>query len=454
MPAADIPETVSLPRELSARDITLFAIASMVGVRWVASAAHAGPGSILLWLLAALLFLIPLSIAVATLTARDPAAGGMYLWTRRDFGPWHGFLCFWVYWMGTVFWFPSAALFYTSAAVFALGSRYAWLAGNRHWLITASLVTIWIALGTNIAGMKIGKWTENLGAAASWILGVALVLVAGRIWFLRGPATKFHLLPEFNLSTMNFWASIAYGLTGFEVVGMMGAEIRNPGRDVPRAAWMTSVFTTLFYVGSTAALLVVLAPGKISDLNGLAEVANVAGETLGAGWLTSLIALLVLCSAIGQFGGLGASNARMPYAAGADHLLPAAFARIHPRWGTPWISMLVFGALASVILIAIQLGDTMQAAYQTIVSLMVIAGFLPFIYIFASAWKCGKIISAVAGTFVTIIALACSVIPSSDIHNVWLFEFKLALGTGAVILSAYFVYRAAQRKIATAAAGS
>ena len=81
-----------LPRELGARDLTLFAIASIVGVRWIASAAHAGPGSILLWLLAAVLFLVPLSIAVAALTARDPGAGGMYLWSRRDFGQFHGFL--------------------------------------------------------------------------------------------------------------------------------------------------------------------------------------------------------------------------------------------------------------------------------------------------------------------------------------------------------------------------
>ena len=105
------PSVPALRRELGARDLTLFAIVTIVGVRWVASAAHAGPGSLLLWFLAALFFMIPLAVAVATLTARDPGAGGMYLWARRDFGPWHGFLCFWIYWMAIAIWFPSAAMY-------------------------------------------------------------------------------------------------------------------------------------------------------------------------------------------------------------------------------------------------------------------------------------------------------------------------------------------------------
>jgi len=169
-----------LKRELGLRDLTLFAIACIIGTRWIASAAHAGPGSILLWLLAAIFFLIPLAIAVAVLTVKHPVAGGLYRWTRADFGPWHGFLAFWVYWAGIAIWFPSAAMFYMSIALSGQG-----LAENRVELVSASLAAIWIALGTNLVGVKIGKWTENLGASASWILGVLLVIVAGLVGAVR-----------------------------------------------------------------------------------------------------------------------------------------------------------------------------------------------------------------------------------------------------------------------------
>src|SRR6266581_1324733 len=121
-----------LRRELGLRDITLFAIACIVGTRWIPAAAHAGPGSVTLWLLGAWLFVVPMAITVGTLAAKYPGAGGLYLWTRGDFGPWHGFLAFWVYWVGIAFWFPSAAMFYMSAGAYTLGPKYAQLGQNRY----------------------------------------------------------------------------------------------------------------------------------------------------------------------------------------------------------------------------------------------------------------------------------------------------------------------------------
>ena len=110
------------------------------------AAAHAGPGSLTLWVLAAVFFVVPLAIAVGTLTVKYPGAGGLYLWTRKDFGPWHGFLGFWVYWVGIAFWFPSAAMFYMSAALYTMGPRFAHLSQDRVWLVGISLVAIWAAL--------------------------------------------------------------------------------------------------------------------------------------------------------------------------------------------------------------------------------------------------------------------------------------------------------------------
>ena len=438
MPEAPAPE---LRRELGLRDLTLFAIACIVGVRWVPAAARAGPGSVTLWLLAALFFVVPLAIAVAALTVKYPGAGGLYLWTRNDFGPWHGFLCFWVYWMGIAFWFPSAAIFYLSASAYALGPAYAHLADNRVFLTAASLAAIWIALATNLVGVKIGKWTENLGGAAAWALGALLAALAFLVWEKRGAATRIDILPHWNWATASFWATIAYGMSGMEMAGLMGGEIRDPARTLPRAAWIASAFATAFYAGATVALLVFLRPEQISELNGLAQGGEAAAQALDAQWLSPLIALIVLAAGVGQFGGIGSSVSRLPFAAGVDKLLPEPFGRVHPRWRTPHICILVLGGVASFLLVSIQAGDTMRAAYQAMVSLMVVAGFLPYLYIFGSAWKAGKRIGALSGWGVTVLAIVCSVAPSAEVKNVWLFEGKVAVGTAAVIASAWLVYR-------------
>ncbi|MBZ5624900.1 MAG: APC family permease [Acidobacteriia bacterium] len=435
----------ALQRELGLRDLTLFAVTCIVGARWIPAAAHAGAGSITLWLLAAVFFVVPLAVAVAALSVKYPAAGGLYLWTRGDFGPWSGFLCFWVYWMGMACWFPTAAIFYMKVGFYVLGPSYAHVGDNRLYLLLAALLAIWIALGSNLIGLKVGKWTENIGGSATWILGGLLVVLAALVWMRRGAATPLRILPRWDWGTVSFWATIAYAMSGLEMAGLMAGEIRDPERTLPRAGWIASGFATLFYAGGTAAMLALLRPEQISEMNGFGEAGETAGLLLGMKWLTPLIALLVLASGVGQIGGIGTAISRLPFAAGVDHLLPKAFGRVHPRWGTPHVSIVALGVVATFLLAAYQLGDTMRAAYDELVSLMVITGFLPYIYIFGSAWKAGKRLSAISGWAITALAIVCSVAPTAEITNVWLFDGKLAAGTAAVIASAWVVYRRHER---------
>jgi amino acid transporter len=422
------------------RDITLFAIACITATRWIPGAAHAGPGSITLWLLAALFFAVPLAIAVAALIVKYPGAGGLYLWTRRDFGPWHAFLAFWSYWIGIAALLPPIVLFYVPVTIRALGGSSGRLVESQAWLVAAALLAIWVALGTNMVGVNVGKWTENLGATATWLLVMLLAIAAAMVGMRRGSATPMDLAPHWNWGTVNFWAGIAYAMSGLELAGLMGAEIRDPERNLPRAGWMASGFAVVFYTVATASLLVILPPQKISEMSGYAQTAEAAAPVMGA-WLPPVMALLVLITGIGAIGGIGAATSRLPFAVGVDRLLPAAFGKIHPRWGTPHLSILALGLVASFLLIVFQIGDSMRAAYEELVAMMVIAGFLPYLYIFGSSWKAGKKLSALSGWAVTVMAIVCAVVPSEEIRNAWLYEGKLAAGTLAVIGSAWLLYR-------------
>lgn len=432
-----------LVRELGLRDLSLFLVVLMVGPRWISVAAHGGPGTILLWILAALLFAIPLAITVAALSAKYPGAGGLYLWARNDFGPWPGFLNFWVYWLGIAFLLPGSALFTLGIGAYAMGPSYAHLADNRLYMITGSLAILWIALGTNLVGLNIGKWTENLGGAMPWLLGAVLCASAIAVALKRGSATPITLhasLPVWNWDTVNSWAAIAFALSGMETAGMMAAEIRNPLRSIPRAAWIATTFVTLFYIASTISLQVILPSSKISEMNGLAQAAAAAGAQLSIPWIVSIVVIAITINNVGAFGGLGSAVSRMPFAAGVDHLLPAAFGRVHPRWHTPYVAILSLGAVGTFLLIAIQAGESVRTAYLTIVDLTVIVGFLPYLFMFASGWKAGQRVSAISGSAITLLAIACSVYPPPEVTKVWLFETKLAIGTAAAILSGWLLY--------------
>ena len=97
---------MALRKELGLRDLVLFNIAALISTRWIGIAAHVGPGTIVLWMLAAAFLLVPCAFVVANLSRKFPEEGGLYIWTREAFGEWHAFACGWFYYISNVFWIP------------------------------------------------------------------------------------------------------------------------------------------------------------------------------------------------------------------------------------------------------------------------------------------------------------------------------------------------------------
>ena len=127
------------------------------------------------------------------------------------------------------------------------------------------------------------------------------------------------------------------------------------------------------------------------------------------------LAVLVLASAVGQFGGIGTSVSRLPFAAGMDGLLPErwrACIRAGERRTFPW---LVFGAVASFLLLVAQLGDTLAAAYQELVSLMVIGGFLPYRLHFRQRLEGRQASERALGLDGVGVVILCSVVPPTGL---------------------------------------
>ena len=433
--------TPALRRELGLRDLILFNIAAVTGVRWLAAAAHTGPGSISLWLLAAVFFFVPSALAVAALSRRFPEQGGIYVWTRRGFGDWHGFLCGWCYWLSNLFYFPSLLLAGVGMAGSALG-----FGENPAWIIAVSLATLWIASITNIIGLRIGKWTENLGALSTYLVGALLAAFGVVVWMRFGSATPLSILPEWNFNKLNFWSQIAFAFGGLELGAIMGGEIRNPEKTVARAAWIAGGCIAAFYIVGTVAMLVLLPPDRISTVTGLVQAAAAAGQRLGWGWPALVLASAICLGVMGQLGAWIAGSARLPFVIGIDHYLPPVFSRLHPKWRTPHFSILILSGACTIFVILMQAGENLRTGYQLLVDMTVITYFVPFLYLFSTAWKYGERVSGAAGVLVTVVAVVLSFIPPPDASSVWVFELKLAGGFVLLAVAArvcFHVYKRA-----------
>jgi amino acid transporter len=435
----------ALARELGFRDLALFALVGVSGTRGAALAAQTGFNSVTLWAAAAVFFFIPSAFAIARLSKRFPDEGGLYIWTRECFGAWHGFLCFWVYWLGIAFFFPSALMASCSMAVYALGPGHVHLANNQSYVFGASVAALAIITAVNLIGLKFGKWLDNAAAIATYAVCAAMAVTAAIVWTHQGSATPLHFQPELHWSQATFWTQMVYALTGLELAPILGGEIKNAERNLPRASLVVAPLAAAYYMVSTSAILIILPASDISPLNGIAQSAFTAGRLFGWGWIAPFTAMLLTLGGIGQLAVIGTAASRLPYALGVDRLLPPALSRLHPRWRTPYLSILSFGALAAAFLAFAQLGDTLGGAFQVLLDVMAIAGLGPFLYIFAAAWKCGSRWSAASGLIVTAIAVVASLAPTGDATSIWLFEFKILGLTACLVISARILYSRSRR---------
>ena len=418
-----------LRRELRLWHLVLFNISAVAGVRWLAAAAQAGPGSLTLWLLSALAFFLPSALVVSSLSARFPEEGGFYIWTKRAFGNWHGFLCAWLYFVSNILYFPTLLLSGVAMASYMFGTAGIQYSENPAYAIPVTLTGLWIAFAANLLGLRVGKWPTILGGGSTYIVAALLCIFGLIIAWRFGSATHFRFLPDTSLSNLNFWGQIALAMTGLELAPILGGEIYDPSKNVPRAAWISGFGCAGFYIAGTAALLALLPPERISPMTGLAQAGHEAGVRLGANWLTPCFALLITLGVIGQLSTYIAGNTRLPFALGLDRYLPAVFARLHPRWHTPHVSILTQGVLSSGLLLLMELGENLRAAYQILVDMVVIATLIPFVYIFASGFKFGQRWAGAAGAFLSLAAIILSAVPPPGVASVWLFEFKVVGGT-------------------------
>ena len=431
----------ALRRELGLRDLVLFNIAAIVSTRWIGVAAHVGPGTLMLWLLAAALFLVPCAFVVADLSHRFPQEGGLYIWTREAFGGWHGFACGWFYYLNNVFWIPGVLISMVGMITYAFNPRWGKWAEDPRYVLPCALVLLIGTLAANYAGLKIAKWVDNFGGIGAYSIAGILVVSAGAVLLLHGSATRFHALPRWDLDKLNFWSQLAMAMTGLELSPILSGEVRNPRRAIVRATWISAALVVVFYILSTSSILILLQPDQVSPVIGLAQAGQRASSLLGWRWVPLSIAVAILLSVGGQLGTYVGACARLPFVLGIGKLLPPAFAKLHPKYGTPHVSILLLGAGAAFLLLISQLGESFRGAYQLTVDFTVISLFIPFVYMFAAAWRFGQKLAAFCGLFVSAIAIVFSFLPTSDVRSIWLFETKLIGGCLLLFLLAWRCYR-------------
>src|ERR1700730_16685425 len=202
-------------RTMGFRDLVLFYIVTGISLRWIATAATVGASAVVIWLIAWSAFYLPLALSVMELSSRYPQEGGLYVWSKRAFGEFPGFMTGWTYWTSNLPYYPAILYFTAGNALFIGPARWQSLSNNKTYFLLFSLLGFVLATFLNLIGLSVGKWLHNVGGIGTWLPIAILFAIAGIAFHRFGSATSFthaSMAPHMHFRHVLFMATIVFAL--------------------------------------------------------------------------------------------------------------------------------------------------------------------------------------------------------------------------------------------------
>jgi glutamate:GABA antiporter len=458
-------EAPRLPRVLGRWDLVLLFVVAVFNLNVVPSIAANGGVTVWLWIISLVLFFWPQGIAVIELAQRYPGEGGVYLWAKKQFGDFHGFLSGWCYWTNNMMYVPTIMLYFVGVSVFALGSGHQALADNKIFALTASIILLAILVVLNVIGLGVGKWINNVGAVGTFFAAAVLISLGIIVWFRFGTAVTWadFQIPANPRFMLNSFGVICFGLVGLELASVMGDEIENPRKILPGAVSWGGALSGFLYVGATLTLLIAVSKQDISVLQGVVQAVSHMASRVNAAWIVAPFAFLLSLSIAGIGSAWLAGSARIPFVAGLDSYMPEWLGKVHPAYSTPYAALIVHATVSMILVIVNFTAAGVQETFQKLLSLAVVLQLVPFLYMFAALLKIaaqpsftkvqyGKptlFLAGASGLVTTTMGIALAFFPAAQITSILAYEVWMFGGTLLFVgLAAFFFFVYGRRKAA------
>ena len=386
-PGPPAPSTTSdLPRALGLLDSTLLVVGLGIGTGIFLTTgimAQSLPSPTLLmivWTAGGLLTLAG-ALTYAELGAMMPAAGGQYVYLREAYGDLVAFLFGWftllVYQSGGNaalavgfaeyfgFFFPRLGM-QNVLAEFSIGTYPFTITAGHLTAVAAIIVLTWV----NVRGIRQGAMVSNIlgvakvGAIAAFVLfGFAVAAPGGATAAGSSPAPDFPLLTGLGVAMI----AVLWTYDGWNTFSFSAGEVRNPTRNIPLALMMGTGLVTLLYLAVNLAYLRAL---PISEMTGVTRVAERAAQALWGPGSAAVISGAIMLSGFGCLHANILVGARVYYAMARDRIFFAPVGRVHPRYLTPAVALILQGVWSCLL--------TLSGQYEQLFTFAVFAGMLMY----------------------------------------------------------------------------
>lgn len=375
-----------LPRALGLTDSTLLVVGLGIGTGIflttgiMAESLPSPPLLMLVWALGGALTLAG-ALTYAELGAMMPAAGGQYVYLREAYGDLVAFLFGWftllVYQSGGNaalavgfaeyfgYFFPRLGM-QNVLLEFVVGTHAFTISAGHLTAVVAIIVLTWV----NVRGVRQGAMVSNIlgvakiGAIGAFVLfGFAVAAPAGTTAAPSTPPADFSLLTGLGIAMI----AVLWTYDGWNTFSFSAGEVRNPTRNIPLALMMGTGLVTLLYLAVNLAYLRAL---PIEQMAGVTRVAERAAEALWGPRSAAVISAAIMVSGFGCLHANILVGARVYYAMARDRIFFAPVGRVHPRYLTPAVALILQGVWSCIL--------TLSGQYQQLFTFAVFAGMLMY----------------------------------------------------------------------------
>jgi APA family basic amino acid/polyamine antiporter len=340
-----------LKSKLTLFDVTNLVVGAIIGADiYVASAFGAsllGPFSLVAWAVAGIIAIV-IALCFAQCSALLPRVGGPYAYAHAAWGPFAGFIVGWSLWLAE----------WLSLAVFpvAFTQYLMFFLPGLNWIsqITVKALFVVFLIATNIVGVRAAGKTNDVLTVVK-LVPLVFFAVIGLLYMVSNVTLTAANFSTFSpLGIGNFGSALVlifWAYAGFEISTIPAEEIRDPGRTIPKAIIIGISIVTVFYLITNIVLFGVRPWSLLAlDKAPLATATNVILSSIPTlaliGAVIVGIGALISVSGSDESGMIGTS--RLGYALAADGLFPRVFARIHPRFKTPYLGIIIQAVTAFV----------------------------------------------------------------------------------------------------------
>ncbi|RDI47293.1 APC family permease [Nocardia mexicana] len=300
VPTAKAAKTAVVTKYISWVTLALMTTSSVASLRAAPTMAVYGLACVFLYLLPALLFLLPTAFVAAELASGW--AGGVYKWVGEGLSQPLGFLAVWCQFAMTIFYYPSLLAYVASTFAYIIHPS---LATNGLYVAIVIIVIYWAGVYVSSQGTKTVAGLSSMGLIIGTLIPGVLLVVLGIVFLAQGnssaaPMDSSHLLPAWTgLASLVLIVNNFLSYAGMEMNAVHVSSLKDPGREYPKAMALAVALVLAIFIIPAVVISWVVPSKNLSLTAGVMQAFDGFFNHFGIGFLTPVLGVMLVAAALG-----------------------------------------------------------------------------------------------------------------------------------------------------------